>query len=134
MRSGGAPLLWVEDDRVVQATVAPLLAAAGFDVTCVSDAGEALSAWATRRFDHVLTDVGLPRIDGIALVAALRAAERIRALPRSRIVVLTGEPGRERQARRAGADAVLIKPVAVDRIVAALRAHDRSSAGMAPGG
>jgi CheY-like chemotaxis protein/signal transduction histidine kinase len=114
-------LLLVEDDRVVQFTLEHQLERAGYDVVCADDAEEAIAAWLAEPAPRMVTDLGLPGRDGIALIGAIRDAERARGTPRTRIVVLTGEPGRGERARAAGADAVLPKPADVESMVRALQ-------------
>jgi len=106
-------LLVVEDDRIVQFTLAHQLRGLGFDVECACDAEEAIEAWQRAPFPRVLTDLGLPGRDGVALIAAIREAEVLRGLDPGRIVVCTGEPGHAQRARLAGADAVVAKPADV---------------------
>lgn len=57
----------------------------------------------------IITDLMMPVMDGIALVKAIRADERLKATP---IIVLTGGPGDTQQhASDAGANTVMNKPI-----------------------
>jgi CheY-like chemotaxis protein len=115
-------LLLVEDDRVVQFTLAQQLSRLGYDVVCADDAEEAIETWLRAPTRYVMTDLGLPGRDGVALIAAIRDAERARGWPPSWIVVLTGEPAHEGRSRQAGADRVLLKPATGDEMARALEA------------
>jgi two-component system, NarL family, sensor histidine kinase EvgS len=113
-------LLLVDDDRVVRFTIEHRLRELGFEVDCAGDAEEAIAMWLRSPTERVLTDLGLPGLDGVALVAAIRDAEKVRRLRPARIVVLTGEPGHGDRARKAGADVVLVKPMSGDDVARAL--------------
>ena len=64
-----------------------------------------------------IVDVNMPRLDGIALVRALRQADRSRYIP---ILMLTAESRRERreEARQAGATGWIVKPFEVEEVLA----------------
>lgn len=127
LAAGGATrgaLLLVEDDRVVQFTLEQQLSRLGYDVVCADDAEEAIETWLRSPTRYVMTDLGLPGRDGVALIAAIRDAERTRGWPPSWIVVLTGEPAHEGRSRQAGADRVLLKPATGDEMSRALEAGE----------
>jgi signal transduction histidine kinase/DNA-binding response OmpR family regulator len=93
-----------------------------WDVTAVSDGQEALEKASEEQFDLVLTDVMMPRLDGFALIKALRADERTRDVP---IVVLSARAGEEASVEglAAGADDYLVKPFSVRDLTARVRAN-----------
>ena len=109
-------LLLVEDDRVVQFTLEHQLVRLGYDVCTADDAEDALDLWMASPTPFVVTDLGLPGRDGVTLIAAIREAERVRGLPRSRVVVLTGEVTQVARSYEAGADEVLAKPATGERL------------------
>jgi signal transduction histidine kinase len=121
----GVSVLVVEDDRDSREMMSLLLEHFGAAVTPVPHAAAALQAIADgRHFDVMLADVGLPRMDGYALMRELRSRG-------SRIpgVVLTGyaSPADRRQAMEAGYAEHLGKPVMPDALLTALtRAVKRS--------
>jgi two-component system chemotaxis response regulator CheY len=87
------------------------------EATDGADAWRKLSAGA---FDVVLTDINMPLMDGLKLVALLRAAG---AHQRTPVVVITTE-GAEADRRRAmslGANAYLVKPVQAQQVVETVR-------------
>ncbi|QCB45021.1 ATP-binding protein [Hydrogenophaga sp. PAMC20947] len=106
----GGRLLFVDDDHLVRTAWSALLERAGWDVTQAVD-GEA--AWAMfqqgdQRWDVVLTDLAMPRLDGVELARRIRSTSG--APP---IVLMSGNVGAEEGARLVRGDfaAVLHKPV-----------------------
>jgi len=93
------------------------------DVLCVEagDGAEALKKLTSSGpFDIVLTDINMPVLDGLKLIAHIRADEANKALP---IVVITteaAETDRER-AMKLGASAYLVKPVRAPVVLEAVR-------------
>ena len=112
----GTSILLVEDVTDIRDVFAALLASEGADVVAVGTTVEALSRLRQQQFDVVLTDLGLPDVSGLVLIETIVAGAR-----RPRIVVVTGygEPHTS-EARRAGADAILTKPVAWARLLTQL--------------
>jgi signal transduction histidine kinase/CheY-like chemotaxis protein len=118
----------VEDDPLQRASLAHELAEGGFEVEVV---GEALSALALLRGDAALgliTDLGLPEVDGLTLIRMTRALTG-EAAERRPIIVLTARvlPADRAAAFEAGADAVLHKPIEPTELYAQLRGAERSS-------
>jgi len=102
-------LLVVDDDESVCAFVTAALTGAA-EVTSVGTADAALAAVGQQEFDGALIDYVLPDLMGIELIRLLRADPRTLTLP---LVLFTGSGDAEveRDARRAGADDYLAKPV-----------------------
>ena len=66
-------ILLVEDDHVVRGLTTEVLAEFGYGVTAQRDAASALERLRSdQHFDLLMTDIGLPGMDGRALVAAAR--------------------------------------------------------------
>ncbi len=80
-----ARILLAEDEPSVQEFVNRALVHRGHEVTAVNDGGEALEALQERRYDLLLTDIVMPRVDGVAL--ALKVSKDF---PDMRIVLMTG--------------------------------------------
>ena len=101
-------VLLVEDSTDIREVFTLLLRAEGIDVVATASGAEATELAASRDFDVVLTDLGLPDIPGDVLIRRVLANGR----RRPRVIVVTGydEPFVSR-ARQAGADVVFSKPV-----------------------
>ena len=104
----GYRVLLVEDARDIREVVGLLLRSDGAEVRAASNAREALEIAVEWNFDVLLTDLGLPDIPGDALIKEVLAVKG----NRPRVVVMTGysEPYQS-QARAAGANAILTKPL-----------------------
>jgi chemotaxis protein histidine kinase CheA len=101
-------VLLVDDSLVTREMERRLLEDAGFLVTAAADAEEALSRLAEEKFDCVVTDIEMPRMDGFELAAQLRGMEHFAQLPI--IVVSTRDRPEDRlRGLKVGADAYLTK-------------------------
>ncbi len=116
-----ARILVVEDDARVAALLAEVLAADGHAVDTATDGLQALERLEAQAYDVLVTDVGMPRLDGPGLVREL--ARRRPELAR-RIVFVTGgvrAPETRRFLEAAGAPC-LAKPFDPVRLCGAVRA------------
>ena len=114
-------ILFADDNADLRDHVARLLRP-HWDVTAAVDGREALERATAEQFDLVLTDVMMPRLDGFALITALRADERTRDVP---IVILSARAGEEASVEglSAGADDYLVKPFSARDLTARVRAN-----------
>jgi CheY-like chemotaxis protein len=105
-----ARLLFVDDDPILREFAQVNLASAAADVDVAADGIEALEALADRRYDLLLVDLDMPRMDGFELLAHLRADPATAHLP---VVVETGREDVDAidRAFRAGATAFVTKPL-----------------------
>jgi two-component system, OmpR family, KDP operon response regulator KdpE len=124
----GATILVIEDDAETRAALVRELDAGGYAVVEAPDGRTALERWAARRPDLVLLDLGLPDMDGLQVVSAIR-----REAP-TPIVILSGryEEHEKVDALDRGADDYVTKPFGVDELRARIRVALRRAAG--PGG
>jgi two-component system chemotaxis response regulator CheY len=102
-------ILIVDDSPSVRQMVEATLKSADYLVTAAEDGQAALDICTDTEFDFVLTDLNMPRMDGITLVKSLRAKPTFSSTP---IVVLTTEASDEVKAkgRAAGATGWMVKP------------------------
>ena len=121
-------ILLVEDDRLLGDGVRVGLTGAGFTVDWVRDGDAALAALASESFAAVLLDLGLPKRDGLSVLACLRSAGN--PVP---VLVLTARDQVADKIRGLdlGADDYVIKPFDLDELAARLRALVRRSQGRA---
>jgi two-component system chemotaxis response regulator CheY len=77
----GATILHADDSSAVRRWVAEHLADPGWKVVSVADGQAALEALQARPFDLLLTDLEMPNLDGLGLVAAVRELPAYRFLP-----------------------------------------------------
>ena len=92
----------------------------GFEVCEAEDGQAALDIAKTRRFDAVVTDVNMPRMDGIELIRQLRQLPDYKFTP---LLMLTTESGPEKKAegKAAGATGWLVKPFNPEQLVATVQ-------------
>jgi two-component system, OmpR family, KDP operon response regulator KdpE len=122
-------ILVVDDEVEIRRALRTGLTGHGFEVEAAGDGEEALAAAAARTPDVVLLDLGLPGIDGFAVLERLR--ERSRAA-----VIVVSVMADERDKVRAldlGADDYLVKPFGMEELVARIRAVIRRQAAVASG-
>jgi two-component system KDP operon response regulator KdpE len=125
--AGSPRVLIVEDDAQTRRVLARELSRRGYEPDEAADGRTALERWDARRPDLVLLDLGLPDVDGIAIV------RRIRREATTPIVILSGryEEREKVEALERGADDYVTKPFGVDELVARLRVALRHAAGPA---
>ena len=111
-----APILVVDDQEAVRATVADVLRSAGYTVVESGDGLDALAMLSAGRFEAMVLDLRMPRLGGAALLRALPAPPPT--------VVLSASELADDDLERAGSgvQAQLRKPVAPQRLIDAVRA------------
>jgi two-component system, chemotaxis family, chemotaxis protein CheY len=113
-------ILAVDDSPSMRDMVRIALSGAGFQVTQAADGAEALEIARNDSFDLVLSDVNMPRMDGISLIRALRAEQAYKHTP---ILMLTTESSaeRKREGKDAGATGWIVKPFDPAQLVATMQ-------------
>lgn len=115
-------VLVADDNADMREYLSRLLLGAGYQVSTVDDGRQALRAVRAKAFDLVVSDVMMPHLDGLALVAALRADPRTASVP---VLLLSARAGQEAsiEGLQAGADDYLVKPFAAADLLARVRAN-----------
>ncbi|MEZ5411968.1 MAG: response regulator [Acidimicrobiales bacterium] len=112
-------ILAVDDSVSMRQLVAFTLKEAGFDVIEAVDGEDALAKAQTRRADVVLTDVNMPKMDGISLIRNLRQLPAYKFTP---MLLLTTESAPEKKAegKAAGATGWIVKPFNPEQLLATI--------------
>jgi DNA-binding response OmpR family regulator len=132
MAEGAARILLVDDEQAVQKLLSYPLQKEGYEVVRAHDGREALERFAEQRFDLVVLDIMLPRLDGIEVCRRLRSRSQVP------IIMLTAkdDEGDKVLGLEMGADDYITKPFSVrefrGRVKAALRRNAMLRSG--PGG
>jgi len=121
-------LLLVEDDLMIGESVLDLLRDEGYAVDWVKDGELAVATLAQQDYDLVLLDLGLPKLDGIAVLRSMRVHRDT-----TPVLIATA---RDAVAQRIeglnlGADDYIVKPYDLDELLARIRALIRRSVGRA---
>jgi signal transduction histidine kinase/DNA-binding response OmpR family regulator len=116
------PLILLADDNADMREYLTRLLSAHYRIEAVADGEAALKAAARRMPSLVLSDVMMPRMDGIELLSRLRAEPRTAAVP---VILLSARAGEEAKVEGlgAGADDYLIKPFSARELLARVDAH-----------
>lgn len=121
-------LLVVEDDKDLNRQIVNALENAGYAVDKAFDGEEGLYLGETEPYDAIILDLGLPKVDGVAVLQGWRRAGK--TMP---VLILTA---RDRWSDKvagfdAGADDYVVKPFHVEELLARVRALLRRAAGHA---
>ncbi len=119
--------LVVDDDELTARVMQVCLTRLGYEVTTVGDGMAALEMCKTRAFDVVISDVRMPRLNGISFI---KNVKRMAPGATNRIIVVSSMDDRatRNDALAAGAEAFLLKPVSTATIAELLSAPGASKA------
>jgi DNA-binding response OmpR family regulator len=126
---GSARILLVDDERSVQTLLAYPLRKDGYEVVAATDGREALDRFAEQRFDLVVLDIMLPKLDGIEVCRRMRSRSQVP------IIMLTAKDDEIDKVLglEMGADDYITKPFSVrefrSRVRAALRRAEMLAGG-----
>jgi two-component system, chemotaxis family, sensor kinase CheA len=101
-------LLVVDDSATIRTLEKSILEAAGYTVTLAADGMEAWDLLQNEKFDVVVSDINMPRMDGIELTTKIREQASLKDLP---VVLVTslGSAADKEKGLHAGADAYIVK-------------------------
>lgn len=121
-------VLVVEDEVRLSRQLAKALAEAGYAVDCASDGERADFLASTERYDAVVLDLGLPKVDGLTLLRGWRLAGIF-----APVLILTarGSWHEKVQGIDGGADDYVAKPFRMEEVLARVRALIRRASGVA---
>jgi signal transduction histidine kinase/ActR/RegA family two-component response regulator len=106
-------ILVAEDNLVNQRVVCGILKRQGWTVALALNGEQALERFLLERFDAILMDIQMPKMDGLEATDKIRNQERQLELPRTPIIALTAHASQSqhRQCIAHGMDAVVTKPI-----------------------
>lgn len=111
-------VLVVDDSAAIRKILTRVLRQTGMAIQTIHEAGDgqdALALLALHRVDLVLSDINMPKMDGLQLLASLKASPQWRHIP---VVMITTEGGETKvaEAVRLGAAGYVRKPFTADQI------------------
>ncbi len=112
-------VIFVEDDALNRRVVQDMLSVIGVDMAEAEDAPTGLQMLANETYDLVLMDLRMPGMDGLTAIAQQRSAEVQSQIP---IIVVTADTAPDLKDRcfAAGANDVIMKPVALNALIDAI--------------
>ena len=118
-------ILVADDDEQLQRALRITLGARGYEVIAARDGAEAIDLAASAHPDLILLDLGMPKVEGVDVIRAVRAWSKVP------ILVLSGrtDSAEKVDALDAGADDYVTKPFAMDELLARIRARARAASG-----
>lgn len=114
-----AKILAVDDSASMRQMVSFTLKGAGHEVVEAVDGVDALAKAQGQKFDLVVSDVNMPNMDGITLIAELRKIAAFKFTP---MLMLTTESSgdKKQQGKAAGATGWIVKPFNPDQLLATI--------------
>ncbi|MBI3855227.1 MAG: sigma-54-dependent Fis family transcriptional regulator [Planctomycetes bacterium] len=115
-------ILLADDERTIAVTLGDALRGAGHTVTVVPDGEQAIESLKLDAFDCVITDIRLPKADGLKVLRAVKESQ-----PSSRVILITAYASVEDAvaAIKDGAEDYIQKPFFNDDVVARLKKLER---------
>jgi two-component system chemotaxis response regulator CheY len=111
-------ILVVDDSAAIRKILTRVLRQTGMAIQTIHEAGDgqdALAVMAQHRIDLVLSDINMPKMDGLQLLASLKASPKWQNIP---VVMITTEGGETKvaEAVKLGAAGYVRKPFTADQI------------------
>ena len=110
----------VDDSASIRQMVRFTLEDEGYQVIEAVDGQDALNQADGKKFDLVITDLNMPKMDGISLITSLRSSSVHRFVP---IIMLTTESqaSKKQEGKKAGATGWIVKPFKPDQLKAVVK-------------
>ena len=113
-------VIFVEDDALNRRVVRDMLSVINIEMAEAEDAQTGLDMLARSKYDVVLMDLRMPGMDGLTAIRLLRQeAEPLGSIP---VIVVTADTAPDLKARclEAGANDIILKPVALNALIDAI--------------
>ena len=124
-------VLVVEDNELNLKLFCDLLRAHGHETAAVRDGRDAFARASEFLPDLIITDIQLPHVTGLDLIASFRADPVLARVPIMAVTAYAGK-GDEARVREAGADAYVSKPISVIKFISSVEGLIGSLGGEAP--
>jgi len=113
-------ILIADDSESIRELVEMTLRQAGYDVIKTIDGEHALQFMHGQQIHLVITDLNMPKIDGIQLIREIRKNEQYTALP---VLLLTTESqaSKKEEAKQAGATGWIVKPFVPEKLLSVVQ-------------
>jgi two-component system chemotaxis response regulator CheY len=113
-------ILTVDDSASIRQMVSFTLTKAGYVVAEAVDGKDGLDKARRQKFDLIITDLNMPNMDGIQMIAAVRTLPGYAYTP---ILMLTTESQAEKKdaGRKAGATGWIVKPFNADQLISVVQ-------------
>lgn len=113
-------ILAVDDSLSIRKSLSFILGNEGYEVVEAEDGVEALEKAQAEKFSLVITDINMPRMDGIELTKQLRQTQGYKFTP---IIALTTENQQEKmqEGKAAGATGWIVKPFTAEKLLAVVK-------------
>ena len=110
-------VMTVDDSASIRQMVSFVLKGAGYDVVQAVDGLDAFSKLKGQELHLILSDINMPKMDGLEFTRRLRAMPEYRFVP---VVLLTTEshPEKKQEGKAAGATGWIVKPFSPDQLLA----------------
>lgn len=107
-------ILLVEDDRTLSTLVRDILEINKYEVVLCSNGEEGLATFKSQKFDLMLVDIMMPKMDGITMIKEIRRYDQ-----RVPIIVISAKDMKDDKIEgfRAGADDYVVKPFSTDELL-----------------
>ena len=114
-------VLVVDDDQAITDLLRNILSRQGFEVETAANGNEGLSIAGQKVFDLIISDLMMPQLDGLGLLAKLQADNELKNIP---VILLTAvdEIDKKINAWDAGVSAYMTKPFSEQEVLAVVEA------------
>jgi two-component system, chemotaxis family, chemotaxis protein CheY len=113
-------ILAVDDSVSIRKSISFVLGQAGYEITEAVDGADGLLKAKTGKFALVITDINMPKMDGVELIRQLRQTKEYKFTP---IIALTTENQQSKmmEGKTAGATGWIVKPFTSEKLIAVVK-------------